>query len=813
MRKRLLARIALVLFVAIGSGAAYAQVDTRYQQPTADIIRMADAPPSPTTSISPDGRFMLMSERPGMPSIEDLSQPMLRLAGTRINPQTNASFITAGISKLSLLDLATNQTRNLTVPGNPKITYVSWSPDSRHLAFVQQTAGGLDLWIADVASGRSTAVAGIKLNSTTGMPLRWLPDSSGLIILSVPRLRGAAPKESVVPTGPRIQETAGEKAAVATYQDLLKNAQDVALFKYYFTSELARVDLASRRTTVIGKPSIYADVDISPSGKYIYVARVVEPYSYFVPYFSFAQELEVLDLQGNVAYKVGALALAEKIPVNGVRQGPRNVNWQPNMPNTLYYVEALDDGDPKKKVPHRDRVLSYVLPTKMAPRELLRSEHRFAGLQWAEKGDFIIWKDADRPTRKSRTFLHSLTQADARPKLVFELHTEDRYNNPGNFLITTTRQGQSVLHRSSDGQYLFLAGQGSTPQGDRPFLRRFNLNTQQTEEIFRSKDPYYETVVEVLDADAKRFITSRESVSEPPNFYLHSQGQSATKALTRFTDNQPELRSVKKQLVKYQRADGIALSGTLYLPPDYKEGERRPTFIWAYPAEFASADAASQVTGSPNRFTRVGGASHLFLVMKGYVVLDNASMPVMGGDKANDTFVDQLVMNAKAAIDKLVEMGVTDRDRIGVGGHSYGAFMTANLLAHSDLFRAGIARSGAYNRTLTPFTFQNERRTFWEVPEVYGRMSPFFHAEKVNEPILLIHGEADNNSGTFPMQSERYYAALKGLGKTARYVTLPLESHGYAARESNLHVLFEMINWMDKYVKNAPRREEARREN
>ena len=813
MRKRLLSRVVLVLFVSIWSGAAYAQVDTRYQQPAADIVRMADAPPSPSTSISPDGRYMLMSERPGMPSIEDLSQPMLRLAGSRINPQTNASFATTGISKLSLLDLTTNQTRNLAVPANPKISFAIWSPDSKHIAFVQQSTGGLDLWIADVATGRSSAVAGIKLNSTTGMPLRWMPDSSGLIGLTVPKLRGAAPKESDVPTGPRIQETAGEKAAVATYQDLLKNAHDVALFKYYFTSELARIDLPPRRVSIIGKPSIYADIDISPSCKFIYVSRVAEPFSYFVPYFSFAQELEVLDLQGNVAYKVGSLALAEKIPVNGVRQGPRNVNWQPNEPNTLYYVEALDEGDPKKKVPHRDRVLSYVVPTKMAPRELLRSEFRFAGLQWAEKGDLIIWREADRPTRKSRVYLHNLAQADAKSKLIFDLHSEDRYNNPGNFLTTTNRLGQTVLHRSSDGHYLFLTGQGSTPQGDRPFLRRFNLNSHQTEEVFRSKDPYYEAVAEVLDADAKRFITSRESVSEPPNYYLHEQGQPAARALTRFTDNQPELRNVKKQLVKYQRADGIALSGTLYLPPDYKEGERRPTFIWAYPAEFASADAASQVTGSPNRFTRVGGASHLFLVLKGYVVLDNASMPVMGGDKANDTFADQLVMNAKAAIDKLVEMGVTDRDRIGVGGHSYGAFMTANLLAYCDLFRAGIARSGAYNRTLTPFTFQNERRTFWEVPEVYGRMSPFFHADKVNEPILLIHGEADNNSGTFPVQSERFYAALKGLGKTARYVTLPLESHGYAARESNLHVLYEMINWMDKHVKNAPRREEARREN
>lgn len=810
MRRRLLSTVAMLLLLC---AAALAQSEAKYQQPPADIVKMADAPPFPASSVSPDGRFMLLSERPGMPSIADLAQPMLRLAGTRINPNTNGSFSNSGANKLTLLDLTTNQTRSVTLPANAKIASPSWSPDSKRLAFIQQTGTGLELWVADVASGRARAIVGVKLNATTGQPVRWLPDSSGLICTVVPKSRGAAPKESEVPTGPKIQETAGEKAAVATYQDLLKNSHDVALFKHYFTSELARVDLATGRATVFGKPAIYGNTDVSPSGKYLYVSRIVEPFSYFVPYNSFAQELEVLDMQGNAVYKVGALALAERVPVNGVRQGPRQVSWQPNEPHTLIYVEALDEGDPKKKVPHRDRVVSHTVPTRQAPRELLRSELRFAGLQWADKGDFIIWREFDRPARKSRTYWQSLTQADAKPKLLFDLQSEDRYKNPGAFLMTRNKTGESVLHRSSDGQWLFLTGQGATPQGDRPFLRRFNINTQQTEEVFRSQDPYYETVEEVLDADARRFITSRESVNEPPNYFLHTQGQSSAKALTSFKDNQPELRSVKKQLVKYQRADGIALSGTLYLPPDYKEGERRPTFIWAYPAEFASADAASQVTGSPNRFTRVGGASHLFLVLRGYVVLDNAAMPVMGGDKANDTFVDQLVMNAKAAIDKLVEMGVTDRERIGVGGHSYGAFMTANLLAHSDLFRAGIARSGAYNRTLTPFSFQNERRTFWEVPEVYGKMSPFFHAEKINEPILLIHGEADNNSGTFPIQSERLYAALKGLGKTSRYVTLPLESHGYASRESNLHVLFEMLNWMDKHVKNAGQKEAARRDN
>jgi dipeptidyl aminopeptidase/acylaminoacyl peptidase len=470
----------------------------------------------------------------------------------------------------------------------------------------------------------------------------------------------------------------------------------------------------------------------------------------------------------------------------------------------LIYVEALDEGNPKQKVPHRDRAMEIAAPFSTEARELFRTEFRFANVQWTERGDLMIWSEFDRPTRKARTYFQG---ADQKARLAFEYLSEDRYNNPGSFELTRTKSGQNVALQSADGRYLYLTGQGATPQGDRPFLRRLNIETLKSEELFRSEDPYYESVTEVLGHDAQKIITSRESSAEPPNFYLRDLSAKKSQALTQLTDPQPAFRKVKKQLVTYKRSDGITLSGTLYLPPDYKQGERRPTFIWAYPNEFASADAASQVSGSPNRFTRVAGPSHLFLVLQGYVVLDNAAMPILGGEKANDKFVEQLVMNAEAAINHLVEMGVTDRDRVGVGGHSYGAFMTANLLAHCDLFRAGIARSGAYNRTLTPFQFQNERRSFWEVPEVYGRMSPFFHANKIDEPILLIHGEADNNSGTFPIQSERLYHALKGLGKTARYVTLPLEAHGYSARESVLHTLYEMINWMDRYVKNAPPRQ------
>lgn len=802
MRLRFLYIIAMTLLICV---SAFAQTASQYQQPPADIVKMLEAAPFPQAQVSPDGKWLLLSERPAMPSINDLAQPMLKLAGTRISPKTNSLFLSQGITKLTLTDLATKKSREIQVPPNPKINFISWSPDGRHLAFSQPIANGMELWLVDISTGKSSKVANLSLNATTGMPYQWLPDSSGLIGKVVPKTRGAEPKASEVPAGPKIQESlSGEKAAVATYQDLLKNTYDEALFKYYFTAELARIDLTGK-VTALGQTGIFDDFDVSPDGKYIYAAKIVEPFSYFVPFDDFTKELNIYDTQGKPVHHLASLPLAENTPINGVRKGPRNIQWQANLPATLVYVEALDEGNPKNKVPFRDHVMQLDAPFKSAPREFIKSEFRFTNLQWTEKGDLAIWSESDRPTRKARTYLQDLTNSSAKARLIFDLQTEDRYNNPGFFISEMSKTGHRVLKRSSDGQNFFLSGQGASQQGERPFLRRFNLQTLKTDELFRSQNPYYESLVGLIDDDAKQFITSRESVNEPPNYFMHA-GQSVT-AITNFVDPQPQFRNVKKQLITYKRSDGITLSGTIYLPPDYKEGERRPAFIWAYPNEFASADAASQISGSPNRFTRVAGASHLFFALKGYVVLDNASMPILGGDKANDNFVEQLVMNAQAAIDKIVEMGVADRDRIGVGGHSYGAFMTANLLAHSDLFRAGIARSGAYNRSLTPFTFQNERRTFWEAQQVYTRMSPFFYADKINEPILMTHGEADNNSGTFPIQSERLYAALKGLGKTARFVLLPLEAHGYAARESNLHVLAEMLNWMDKYVKNAPPRQ------
>jgi dipeptidyl aminopeptidase/acylaminoacyl peptidase len=537
------------------------------------------------------------------------------------------------------------------------------------------------------------------------------------------------------------------------------------------------------------------------------VSRLKRPYSYHRPFNSFPTEVEVWDRTGKMVRHVVSQPLAENIPLGGVQTGPRGVNWMAIEPATLVWVEALDDGDPRKKVPQRDKVMTLRIGKQTEAGELLRTEHRFSGIVWGESGTLAILREFDRTRNWVRTWFFNPQELGAMPRLVWEMSSSERYKDPGNPMMRPLPSGHNAMLQSGD--FIFLDGAGASPEGDRPFLDKFNTKTLKAERLWRCDEKSYENVITWLTPDGTKFLTRRESPSEPPNYFVRTAGSDAAQALTKFADPTPQLRAIKKELVKYKRVDGVDLSFTLYLPPDYKAGERRPAVVWAYPLEFTGADVAGQVSGSANRFTTITGMSHLFFLLQGYVVMDNTTMPVVGDPQTvNDTYVEQIVSSAQAAINKGAEMGVIDPDRVGVGGHSYGAFMTANLMAHSHIFRAGIARSGAYNRTLTPFGFQSERRTIWEAPETYIKMSPFMNAQKITEPILLIHGEADSNSGTFPIQSERMYAALKGNGGNVRYVTLPHEAHGYAARESLEHTLWEMINWFDKHVKHAPPRDQ-----
>jgi dipeptidyl aminopeptidase/acylaminoacyl peptidase len=605
-----------------------------------------------------------------------------------------------------------------------------------------------------------------------------------------------------VPPGPHVQESLGGAEPVVTHEDMLQNPHDEDLFEFYATSQLAMVDVATGKVTPVGKAGIVDNVRISPDGKALLVTTIHKPFSYLHAAREFPKEVEVWDRTGKVERKVASIPLADRIPINGVQTGPRNIQWRPNQPASLVWFEALDKGDLKNKVAFRDRLVMLAAPFQGEPKEVYKSEQRAQGLEFFEKGGTALTSDFERLTRMQRTFMIELDDPGQPAKLVWSRNQQDRYRDPGAPMMKLLPTGETVIMQ--DGGNIFLRGTGSSPKGDHPFLDRYNIASGKTEHLFRCDDDHYEEVVALLDARGDKFLTRRESPTEPPNYFVRTSDGKMT-AMTHFPDPQPIFRKVTKQLVTYKRADGVPLSFELYLPADYKPGTRLPTLIWAYPREFNDADTAGQVSGSTKRFTEVTGYSQIFHVLDGFAVLDNAAMPVVGDnpDVVNNTYIDQIVADAKAAIDKAAEMGVTDPARVGVGGHSYGGFMTANLLAHCDLFKAGIAESGAHNRTLTPFGFQSERRTLWQAPDVYLKMSPFMFADKIKTPMLLIHGEADDNDGTFPVQSERMYQAVRGNGGTVRLVFLPFEAHGYRARETVEHVLWEKFAWFDKYVKGA----------
>ena len=766
-----------------------------YKQPPKAVADVLDAPAFPAVSVSPARDYLALVESSRYPSIAEVSEPMLRLAGVRISPTTNGPARQSSVTGLSFLNLETRKKVAVKLPAG-KVSLLYWSHDGKRFALTVTTADGVGLWVGTVADGSLSELKGVRINAAIGDPVQWLSDTE-LLVQLVPEKRGKPPEPPPAPVGPVVQESTGKAAPVRTFQDMLTSAHDEALFEYYCTSQLAVVK-TDGTVAKVGRPAIYTGVDASPSQKYLLVSRVKKPFSYLLPYTAFPKVVEVWDRSGKVVHTVADLPLQDKVPIEGVPTGPRAVRWMahnPDLPDQLMWVEAQDDGDPKAKVPVRD--VLYRLPAPFGGEKAVafEYEHRFSGVQSVMGGGLLV-TDYDRERKWTRT----QATTDNGPVTVFSRSVNDRYNDPGTPVTVPTPHGGRVVYRKQ-GRVL-LASAGATPKGEFPKLMSYHLTDKKSKPLFQCRDGVYESVAAVIDPDREVFLVRRESPTDPPNYFLLKDGKE-----TQLTDNQdpfPDLRKVKKQLVTTKRKDGVAISFTLYTPPGVKDGEKLPTVFWAYPKEFNDADTAGQVSGSPNRFTTLGGYSHLFLLTQGYAVMDEVSMPIVGKpETANDTFIEQLVSTAEAAIGKACEVGPVDRDRVGIGGHSYGAFMTANLLAHSDLFRAGIARSGAYNRTLTPFGFQNERRTFWEAPNVYAKMSPFNAADKINEPLLLIHGQADSNPGTFPVQSERLYQAVRGNGGTARLVLLPAEDHGYAARESIGHVLAEQIEWFGIHVKNA----------
>jgi dipeptidyl aminopeptidase/acylaminoacyl peptidase len=782
-----------------------------YKLPPAVVVRILDAPATPIVVPSPDRTRLVLVEPEPEPPVALLARPYLRLAGVRVDPAAGGERRVNRIASLRVLSIDGGGEVPLRVPDDRSFGGPVWSPDGRWLAMIRHGEAGKELWVADAATGEARRLGDDLLvadtlnsveppgaASVSGQPapmLRWTPDGTLLTTAAVHR---EAPAPAV--SGPRIEETDGKRSQMSTFQDLLVTDDDDRLLAHYATSRLVRVDPAPGTVEPLGEPGLIYRFDPSPDSSHLLVERLLPPFSHRVPWPYFARRTEVWDASGARVATVAELPVSDEVPRQGVSKGPRAVRWQasPGAGASLVWLEALDGGDPTAPAQHRDRIVRWTAPFSGEPEEVLRTQHRAATRTWlAGSVQEILLTEWDRDRRWRTVWLVDLAAPDRR-RVIFDLSVNDAYGDPGQPVMETTRSGFDVVTR--DGDSIYLAGQGASEAGERPFLDRLDLATGQTERLFECAADAHEQFVSFAGAARDRFVIVRESPSEPPNLHLVEPG-GARRPLTAWPDPHPELAGAATRLVRYRREDGVPLSGQLYLPPGWLPGgPRLPVLLWAYPREFSDAGTAGQVRGSERTFVRLEGSSPLWLLLRGWAVIA-ASMPVVGDPEAmNDTFVEQVVASAHAAISELDRMGVVDRRRVVASGHSYGGFMTATLLAHSDLFAAGVARSGAYNRTLTPFGFQAERRSYWEAPDVYQRVSPFAHANRIQAPLLLVHGADDNNSGTYPIQSERLFQAIQGHGGTARLVVLPFEEHGYRGRESVLHVIAETFDWTEKHV-------------
>ena len=793
----------LLLITCFLSLHAIAQDAVNYQTPPQVIMDLALAKPTPGVSVDNKGEWMLIIERNSYPTVEELGQPEVRVAGMRINPNNFSLSRQNFINNFKLKNLKTGKEYKISgLPMNLLSTTAVWNEKQNKIAVTNVSASQVDLYVIDVAIQKAIKANKSPLNIVMGGAFTWVDDNT-LMYKTTIAPASAMPKRPITPKGPTVQENYGSASPRPTFQDLIKSPYDESLFEFFTKAQL--VKNVNGVETKINAPAIYASASISPDKKYLLVRTISKPYSYAVPAGGFNSTVTIHDANGKLIKELAKLPSSETAPAgnDNVQDVPRAIEWRDDEAATVVWCKPLDGGLLKNAAEFRDAVYALPAPFTSEAKQIFKTKNRYAGTDWGNSNFALVYEVL---RGKARTWMNRLNPLTGEMEVLMERSLNDAYADLGAPVTTKNQFGREVVIPENN-QLLMNNTTGASPKGDLPFLSRFDLGTKKNEILWRCSEDAYELIVDVLDPKTLNLLTRRETQTTVPNYYLKNLTQKiANVQVTNFANPYPALEGIVKQKISYKRADGVDLTGDLYLPKGYdaaKDG-KLPILMWAYPREFTNARDAAQVRGSKNTFIRINWGSPIFWVTQGYAVLDNAEMPIVATSpdkKPNDDFIEQLKLNARAAIDKLTEMGVGDSTRVGVGGHSYGAFMTAHLLSHTNWFKAGIARSGAYNRTLTPFSFQNEDRTYWQAPQLYFDMSPFSYAHKIKTPILLVHGEADDNTGTFPIQSERMYQALKGNGGNVRYVTLPYEAHGYRGKENILHLLWEEHMWLEKYVK------------
>jgi dipeptidyl aminopeptidase/acylaminoacyl peptidase len=795
--------------VAAAAPAPRASAAPGYRTPPKVVADILTAPRLRVgrPNVSPDGARLILHDSPSLIPISILALPVEKLAGLEILPALRATrnqlkAATAGFRIVSTADGSMVRAR---LPEGRSVGAVTWSSKGDRLACTLYAQGGAEVWIVEAASGAARKLEGVALNTVLDPTLEWSLDDRDLFALTVADA-GSAPLAGSAAPAPQARESRGRAAPQRTARDVLRTADDQARFAFYAQAQLARIPVDGGAKHPLGAPGPIDSWQLAPDERSAAIARFTLPAPLGFPNYLFPRTLVVENLADGTSVPVADLPLNDRSAISSVAElGPRDWQFAPDG-RSLWFFSWKDTpgADPLKAIrdttlaqPGTDRLMRLDAPFQGSPVEVATSDMQFRDMAWMAAGKRLWVQEDYAPRRRERRAWIEVADASRHP--LGERSAENAYDNPGQPVGHGVPHGYA-LWTSGDGNRVYLAGEGFRADGQRPFLDALDLTSGRTRRVFESDAAHLENPSALLDAEAKRFLTLRQSKTEPPNVYVHAAGDAAGRKLSDFADPAPALTASQRIQFTFTRPDSVKLNAEVVLPADWKPGRRLPTVFWIYPNDFRSAAAASQNRRSPNRFPSQSALNPEVLVTQGYAVL----MPDIAVVGTNDRYVEEIQLSAQAALDEAVRRGFCDPERVAVGGHSYGAFSTVNLLAHTSIFKAGWASDGAYNRTLTPFTFQAEERTLWEARDTYLKMSPFLYANEIKAPLLLMHNLDDTNVGTNPIQSERMFDALNGLGKTCALVEYPFEDHGPASRETVLDYWSRVIDWLDRWVKNSP---------
>ena len=798
-----------------------------FVKPPDNLVRMITTPRVDIsfTNASPDRRWFLRTTGSDRGDIKAYGAPHLWLGGVQIDTRANRarSLTTSNRNGLTLVDPRTGTTRAISVPAGASISSPVWSPRGTHVAYIANFPSGSYVYLADVVSGKSAQLSRRALLATLVTTIEFTADGRAIAAILVPENQGNIPEHGPggIEDGPQVRLTDARAVPQPVHFSLLQDPHDKALLTFYTKGQLALIDVNSKSVRAIGAPATIRDIDASPDGALVRVTRMTEPYSYLVPASSFGSVEELWDANGRVITTLATTPLREGASADngdasvarrafGADSAKRNIQWNP-IGAGLLYVQSGNVVQWRAPFGVNDTTVLYRGSAQLST-VLYSSDSSTMFVTDSGATIAVRVKDPSKRYNLGRTVSLPAAIAGFGGGGGASRGTVD--STQGSVLLRTGAGGRRYVLLAKDGKSIALAGTRPygakwVTQAPRPWVDKLDIESKARTRVMDSPASMYEEFVAPMDDDLSQFIVTRESNITIADAWLRTAGSSDAKKLTTNLDVAPEVTGAQfKRLEVTRPRDGTKFWVEVTMPRDWKPGTKLPGVIWFYPREFSSAPdyERSRFTTNINKFPEVPSArpatATKLWVSQGYAFIE-PDIPIFGdAGKMNDNYTRDLKENLDAVLDAVVEAGFVDRDKMGIGGHSYGAFSTVNALTLMPNFKAGIAGDGMYNRTLTPFGFQGERRNFYQAQDTYLDMSPFLRADKISGALLMYHAIEDQNQGTDPISSRRMFLALQGLGKQAALYMYPYEDHSVATYASDLDLWARWVAWMDTYVKN-----------